>query len=197
MRKFIVLALIMLFGASAFQAQAPQQAPPAKPAFEPLKVAEDWVKRLNALDDWYITSDGKESPELKQVVDSMMELYAPDVLAEVPPHDPDQIGPVMLRGSANVRKWVERIATTRVRLLYLNKRQTGERGEFEGERLVYSAPLPWGGVGIAFQVLATYSLREDRRRFTAPGVVILQFGEDGKIHRLRLFEPELTQVVPL
>jgi hypothetical protein len=199
MRKSIVLALILLFSASGFQshAQAPQQAAPAKPAFDAVKAAEDWVKRFNALDDWYITTDGKESPELKQVVDSMMELYAPDVLAEVPPHDPDQIGPVMLRGSANVRKWVERIATTRVRFIYLHKRQTGDRGEFEGERLVYTTPLPWGGVGMSFQIIATYSLREDRRRFTAPGVVILQFGDDGKIHRLRLFEAEVNEVVPL
>jgi len=199
MRKFILVAMFVLIGVSTYHAQTPPpQAAPAKPNLDPTKLAEDWVKRLNALDDWYLTADGKESPELKQVVDSMMELYAPDVLAEVPPHDPDQIGPVMLRGSANVRKWVERIATTRVRILYLHKRQTGERGEFEGERLVYTAPLPWGGVGITFQVIGTYSLREDRsKRFTAPGMVILQYGEDGKIHRMRLFEPELTQVVPL
>jgi hypothetical protein len=197
MRKLTVLVLVLLFGASEFQAQAPAPAAQAKPTLDPRKLAEDWLKRLNALDDWYLTLDGKESPELKQVVDSMMELYATDALAEVPPHDPDQIGPVMLRGSANIRKWVERLATTRVRFNYLQKRQTGERGEFEGERIVYTAPLAWGGVGMSFQIIATYSLREDRRRFTSPGVVVLQFGDDGKIHRLRLFEAELSQVVPL
>jgi len=196
MRKFIVLSLVLLFGAAAAQAQAPATAP-AKPALDPTKVSEEFVKRFNSLDDWYLTTDGKPSPELKQVVDSMMELFAPDALAEVPPHDPDQIGPVMLRGGANIRRWVERLATTRVRILYLHKRQTGERGEFEGERLVYTAPLPWGGVGMTFQIIATYSLREDRRRFTGPGMVVLQMGDDGKIHRLRLFEAEMTQVVPL
>ena len=31
-----------------------------------------------------------------ELVNRMMELYAVDVIAEVPPHDEDQIGPVML-----------------------------------------------------------------------------------------------------
>src|SRR5690242_21098914 len=50
--------------------------------------------------------------------------YAPDVIAEVPPHDEDQIGPVMLRGSANLKKWVDKVSSTQVRLLYIQKRQT-------------------------------------------------------------------------
>ena len=121
-----------------------------------------------------------------------------DVLAEVPPHDKDQIGSVMLRGKDNVRKWVDRIARTQVRLNYLMKRQTdGPTGDFEGWRLVYSTKLPWGGTGIAFQIIGAWSLREDRRRFTAPGSVFIQYGPDGKIRRLRLLLGEIDEVVPL
>jgi len=46
----------------------------------------------------------------------MMELFAPDVLAEVPPHDEEQIGLVMLDGSGQVRQWVEKFARSNVQL---------------------------------------------------------------------------------
>jgi len=189
MRRLIIISALITFLASfEFQAQAPADSPQQR-------LADEWMKRLNSLDDWHLSVDGKEEG-VEEVVNSMMDLFAPDVLAEVPPHDEDQIGPVMLRGSGNVRKWVDRIARSQVRLNYIIKRQTGgPTGEFEGWRLVYSTPLPWGGTGVAFQIIATYSLREDRRRFTAPGAVFLQYGEDGKIHRLRLLLGEIDQVV--
>jgi hypothetical protein len=176
------------------QAQTPPQTAAAKPVIDPAKVAESWVDHLNALDDWFLTVDGKESG-LEELVNKMMEFYAPDVIAEVPPHDPDQIGPVMLRGREYVRKYFEAIATTHVRMLYIHKRQTTK--EVEGERLIYTTPLPWGGVGIAFQIIAAYSLRQDRRKFTAPGAVFLQLNPEGKINRLRLFEAEVSEVVAL
>src|SRR5437867_5404406 len=186
--------LITFWAAFEFQAQTPPQTTPAKPALDPQKLAEEWLNRLNALDDWHLSVEGKEDG-LDEVVNNMMQLYAPDVIAEVPPHDEDQIGPVMLRGSVNLRKWVEKIARTQVRLLYIQKRQTV--GSFEGERLVYTTPLPWGGVGLSFQIIAAYSLRENRRKFTAPGMVVLQVGVDGKIKRLRLFLAETAEVEPL
>ena len=170
------------------------QPTPAKPVLNPNQLAVEWVDRLNALDDWYLSVEGKEVGR-DEVVNRMMELYAADVIAEVPPHDEDQIGPVMLRGAGNLRKWVEKIARTQVRLLYIQKRQTV--GSFEGERLVYSTPLPWGGLGLSFQIIAAYSLRENRRKFTAPGMVVLQVGVDGKIKRLRLYLTETAEVVPL
>ena len=161
------------------------------------KLAEEWIKRLNALDDWYLSVDGREQG-VEKLVDSMMELYASDVLLEVPPHDKDQIGPVMLRGQDNVRKWVERIARSQVRLNYIVKRQTeGPTGDYEGWRLVYTAKLPWGGNAIAFQIIGVWSSREDRRRYMAPGAVFIQYDPDGKIRRLRLLLGEIDQVVPL
>lgn len=190
MRRLIISTLIVLFAAIEVHAQAAADSPEQK-------LAEEWIKRLNALDDWYLSVEGKEEG-LEPLVNSVMELYAPDVLAEVPPHDPEQIGPVMLRGSANVRKWVERIARTQVRLNYFVKRQTeGPTGDFEGWRLIYSTPLPWGGKAIAFQIIGLWSLREDRHRFMAPGSVFIQYGPDGKIRRLRLLLGEIEEVVPL
>src|SRR2546428_9239322 len=189
MRRLFFSILILLSITIPLRAQAGLDAPEQKQA-------EDFIKRLNALSDWYLSLDGKEEG-VDKLVDNMMELFSPDALAEVPPHDHDQIGPVMLRGKDNVRKWVDRIARSQVRINYLIKRQTdGPTGDYEGWRLVYSTKLPWGGTGIAFQIIGVWSLREDRRRFTAPGSVFIQYGPDGKIQRLRLFLAEIDEVVP-
>jgi hypothetical protein len=191
----IVVSMLIALGAVfGFQAPAPSQTTAAKPAPDPAKLAEDWMSRLNGLDDWYLSVEGKEVG-VGEVVNRMMELYAADVIAEVPPHDEDQIGPVLLRGSANLKKWVEKIARTQVKLLYIQKRQT--KKQFEGEKLVYAAPLPWGGLGISFEIIGAYSRRADRRKFTAPGAVFLQYGADGKIQRLRLYLAETAEVVAL
>src|SRR2546425_250707 len=149
MRRLIISTLIILLVSIEVHAQAAADSPEQKQA-------EEWIKRLNALDEWYLSADGKEEG-IQPLVDSMMELYAPDVVAEVPPHDKDQIGPVMLRGKENVRKWVDSIARTQVRLNYILKRQTeGPAGEYEGWRLVYSMKLPWGGTSIAFQIIRAW-----------------------------------------
>lgn len=190
----VISILIVLFAVLEFQAQAPPQTTAAKPAVEPTKLAEDWITRLNALPNWYLSVEGTEVGR-DELVNRMMELYAADVIAEVPPHDEDQIGPVMLRGSANVKKWVDKISRTQVKLLYIQRRQT--KRQIEGEKLVYSTPLPWGGIGISFEIIGAYSRREDRRKFTAPGAVFLQYGADGKIERLRLYLTETAEVVPL
>src|SRR2546428_3038241 len=107
MRKLItILTLITLLAGFELNAQRPEV-----PVGEPEKLAEDWMLRLNALDDWSLSSKGKEEG-LDQVLDRMMELYAPDVIAQVPPYDADQKGPVQLRGSTQLRKYFERIART-------------------------------------------------------------------------------------
>src|SRR5215467_3330187 len=130
MRKlifFIFLTLLFVFERQSAGAQAPDFVDPPQ-----RKQADEWIKRLNDLSDWYISYDGKEQG-IEQRVDSMMELYAPDVVAELPPHDPDQIGPIMLRGSANLRKWVDKIARTETKLVFDITRQTGgPTAEYEG-----------------------------------------------------------------
>ena len=190
MHKLITIILFSFVVSIAAQAQAP--AP--KPAPDANQLAVTWIDRFNALDDWYLSMDGKEQG-VEEVVDRMMELFADDAIAEVPPHDEEQLGPVMLVGRSQVRKWIEKIAHSEVRLNYIIKRQTEK--QFEGELMVYSKPLPWGGTGVAFQIIAGYSLREDRRRFMEPGAVFLQFGADGKIKRLRLLHSEKAEIVDL
>lgn len=196
MRQFIISTLIAILFTSASQAQTPPQTPPqqtpAKPAPDPKQLATEWIDRLNALDDWHLSMDGKEEG-VDQVVNRMMELFTPDVLAEVPPHDEEQIGPVMLVGGGQVRKWVDKIARSQVKINYIVKRQTEK--EVEGELMVYSKPLPWGGLGISFQIIAASSQRKDRRRFMEPGAVFLQYREDGKISRLRLLQAERDEVI--
>src|SRR2546425_1839970 len=190
MRRAIFSILILLAATIQLHAQAAADAPEQRQA-------EDFIKRLNALSDWHLSLDGKEEG-VDQLVNSMMELYAPDVLAEVPPHDKDQLGPVMLRGKDNLRKWVDSIARNQVRLLYYMKRQTdGPTGDFEGWRLVYTAKLPWGGTGLTFPIIGVWSERETRKRFTAPGYVTLQYGTDGKIRRLRILLGEIEEIEPL
>src|SRR6267378_4122717 len=174
--------------------QAPPAAAAKPPAPDPLLLAEDWMTRLNNLPNWYLTFEGKEVGR-EDLVNKMMELYAPDVVAEVPPHDDEQIGPVILRGKANVQKWVDKISRTQVRLLYIQRRQT--KKQFEGTKLIYSTPLPWGGVGMSFEIIAAWSRREDRRKFTGPGSVFLQYNADGKIDRLRLYVSEISEVTAL
>jgi len=195
---FIISILLCVCAVSEYRAQAPYppqtQATPAKPAIDPGKLAEDWLSRLNALGDWYLSPDGKEIGR-DEPVNKMMELYAPDAIAEVPPNDDDQIGPLMLRGSANIRKWADKISSTQVRILYVQKRQTQK--QFEGEKLIYTTPLPWGGVGISFEIIGAWSRRADRRKFTGPGTVFLQVSPDGKIQRLRLYLSEISEVTAL
>src|SRR5881396_1728019 len=176
-------------------APAPAPAAAAKPpAPDPLQLAEDWMVRWNNLSNYSLSFEGKEVGR-EELVNKMMELYAPDVVAEVPPHDDDQIGPVILRGSALVQKWVDRISRTQVKLLYIQRRQT--KKQFEGTKLIYSTPLLWGGVGISFEIIAAWSRREDRRKFTGPGSVFLQYNADGKIDRLRLYVAEISEVTAL
>jgi hypothetical protein len=190
MWRLICSSLITLFFVFEVQAQAPAHEK-SKLAIDPDKFVTDWIDRLNALDDWHISMLGEEEG-VDKVVDHMMELFAPDVLAEVPPHDEDQIGPVMLMGSGQVRKWLDNMARTQVKLEYIPRVQTEK--EFEGALVVYTKTLPWGGLGISFQINGNYALRRDRRKYTAPGAGFIQLGEDGKIHRLRLLLGEISEV---
>jgi hypothetical protein len=190
----LLISILIAIGSLEFQAQTLPQTPAAKPALDASKLAEDWISRLNALSDWHLSVEGKELGR-EEAVNRMMELFTPDAIAEVPPHDEDQIGPVMLHGSGNVRKWVDKISRTQVKLLYVQKKQT--RKQFEGQKLVYTMPLPWGGLGISFEIIGAWSRREDRRKFTGPGAVFLQYNADGKIERLRLYVTEISEVVAL
>ncbi len=189
-----ISALVAFFAAFELHAQTPTQTKPGKPVLNADKLGMAFLDGMNSLAGWHISMDGKED-EVNQVVDRMMEQFAADVIAEVPPHDEEQLGPVMLVGSAQVRKWVDKIARSKVDIAYVIKRQTEK--EFEGEYMIFSRPLPWGGIGVAIQVIAAATDRFDRRRYMEPGAVFLQFNEAGKIWRLRLIQAEKDEVVAL
>jgi len=159
-------------------------AAPSKPAVDVTKLGTDFVDKLNTLDDWRLSMDGKEVG-LDKIVDAFLADFAPDVIAELPTDDEEQIGPLELHGTTQFRKWVEKIARSRVELEYLLARQTEKT--VEGEFMVYSKPLPWGGVGIAFPVLAPYSTRVNREKFLEVETVFLQYGPDQKIHRFQMY----------
>ena len=170
---------------------APAAAAPAKPAVDVTKLGTDFVDKLNTLDDWRLSMDGKEVG-LDKVVDAFMADFASDVFAELPSDDEEQIGPLELHGSAQVRKWVEKFARSRVELEYLLVRQTEKT--VEGEFMVFSKPLPWGGVGIAFPILAPYSTRVNRDKFLEMETVFLQYGPDQKIHRFQMYISDKSPV---
>jgi hypothetical protein len=164
----------------------------AKPAVDVDKLAVNWVDQFNGLSKWYLSLDGKDDGA-SEAVDRMMNLLAPDVIAQVPPHDEEQIGPVRLVGKDQVRQWVEKIAKTQVQINYKIQRQT--EAESDGELMVHAKPLPWGGTSVAFQVMASHTSRETRIRYLELGAVFLQYGEDGKIHRIRLLLSEKDEVL--
>ena len=69
-----------------------------------------------------------------------MEAFAPDAIVQVPPHDEEQIGPVVLVGSEQVRKWVDKIARSQVNINYKIQRQT--QNAADGEIMVHSSHCP-------------------------------------------------------
>jgi hypothetical protein len=198
MRKFFILSvLIVLLTAGVFQAhspQAPVDKAPAKPALNGDQLAIAFIDRFNGLSNWHLTMDGKEDG-LDQAVDQMMELFAPDIIAEIPPHDAKQIGPVQLVGAKQVRLWLAEIARTQVDIKYFIKRQTYK--ETEGEWMIFSRPLPWGGIGVSSQLFGAYSQRTDRKRFMQVGGVFAQHHEDGKIYRLRFILAEKDEITDM
>jgi hypothetical protein len=168
--------------APAPAASAP--AAPAEPAPDSTKLGTDFVDNFNRLSNWRLSMDGKEVG-LDKVVDAFMADFAPDVFAELPSDNEEQIGPLELHGTAQLRKWAEEFSRSRVELHFLVVRQTEKT--FEGEYMVYSKPLPWGGVAIAFPMYTAYSTRVNRDRFLEMGTVFLQYGQDQKIKRFQLY----------
>lgn len=163
-----------------------------KPALDADRLVREWFRRLNALDDWFITVDGKEEPE--GVVEKMVELYAPDAIQFQGPGD-EQIGTAAYSGHAGVRKWADDFARKYVQLAYRLQDQTAKEQTAD---VIMTATPPWGGLAASVEFTAFYGDRQTRRRFFGPGIAVFQFNEDGKIRRLRIYLPkdELQEVVP-
>ena len=192
MGRLTVQTVFSLFAAVAVQAQNPPETPPAEAGPDIVQMAVEWVDRLNRLDEWTISLDGRETG-VEERVDSFIELFAPNVLAQVPPHDEKQIGPVLLRGSDQLRLWVDKVARSQVDIDYKLQLQT--QSEIEGEPMVYSKSLPWGGLGLSFRVNANHTARHDRTTYLEYGAVFLQYDEEGKIQRIRLLLSEKSEVI--
>jgi SnoaL-like domain len=185
---YYILPMLLVFASLATS----QNAPPAKP----LELAGDqlfneWLSRLNALDDWFISMDGKEQPE--QVVNALMELYAPDAVQFVGPNE-KQIGMVTLSGLDAIRKWVDNFARTRRQIAWRVSSRTMD--EKTASLLVVSAP--WGGSSVSTEITVAFTDRYSDRRFQIPGMVLVDFGGDGKIRRVRLYllKDEAEEIFP-
>jgi hypothetical protein len=173
MQRLFCLLLVPIFLLAPFsQNQAPS---------DPDKLVDQWFIRLNALDDWYISYDGKE--ETDAVVDRFVELYDADAFHQVAPNE-NQIGPVVFHGQEGIKKWATDFAKQHVQLAYRVDFIT--RNE-KSAQLTYSVKPPWGGLGAAVEFTAVYTTREDRKRIVVPGSAFFLFTEAGKIQRVRLY----------
>src|SRR5262245_52771117 len=171
-RRSAAVALCLFVAVPFLHAQAP---------LDPEKLVDQWFIRLNALDDWYISYDGKE--ETDAVVDRFVELYDRDAFHQVGPNE-NQIGPVVFHGPDGIKKWATDFAKKHVQLAYRVDMIT--RNEKTGQ-LMYSVKPPWGGIAAAVEFTAVYTNREDRKRIMIPGSAFFVFDDSGKILRLRLY----------
>ena len=175
-----LLAIALLLVARGVAAQAPAQAPPA-PAVKPEALAAEWFIRLNELDDWYISFDGRE--ENGAVVDRFLELYAENAFHQVGP-TASQIGPVLFHGRDAIRKWADDFSKRYTALNYRIEYKTRKEKPLQP---FYTIQFPWGGTGASTQFEAIFTNREDRRQFVVPGAVFFIFDEAGKIDSVRLY----------
>ena len=175
MRK-IALTLLLAF-AFEFEISHGQSLPVPKPE----ELAKEWFVRLNELDDWYISYDGKE--ENDAVVDRFLDLYAADAYHQVGPSE-NQIGPVVFYGKDAIRKWTSDFSRKYVALNYRVEYKTKKEKPIQP---FYTTQFPWGGTGASTQFEAIYTNREDRKQFVVPGAIFFIFDEAGKIQNLRLY----------
>ena len=164
-----------------FHQRPDHRAPETRPVIKPEDLAAEWFIRLNELDDWYISYDGKE--ENQKVVERFLELYADDAFHQVGP-SATQIGPVIFHGKDAIRKWVDDFSKRYVGLNYRIEYKTRKEKPLQP---FYTIQFPWGGTGASTQFEAIFTNREDRRQFVVPGAVFFIFDESGKIDSVRIY----------
>jgi hypothetical protein len=179
-RATLLLTLVfLLWAVPVSRAQSPSTQSPS--TVRPEEMAREWFLRLNELDDWYISFEGKEENE--NVVDRFLELYAADAFHQVGPSE-RQIGAVVFHGKDAIRKWADEFSRTFTGLNYRVEYKTKKEKPLQP---FYVIEFPWGGTGAATQFEAIYTNREDRRQFVVPGAVFFMFDEAGKIQNVRLY----------
>lgn len=175
--RLLLTVLLVMGGLSAPRGQGPSSQKPPQPE----ELAREWFIRLNELDDWYISFDGKE--ENDAVVDRFLELYAPDAFHQVGPSE-NQIGAVVFGGKDAIRTWANDFSKKFTALNYRVEYKTKQEKTIQP---FYVIQFPWGGTGASTQFEAIYTNREDRRQFVVPAAVFFIFDEAGKIQNLRLY----------
>jgi hypothetical protein len=176
-----IVALALAFAACEALAAAQTPAAQKPPVVKPEELANEWFIRLNELDDWHISYDGKE--ENQKVVDRFLELYADDAFHQVGP-SATQIGPVIFHGKDAIRKWADDFSKKYVALNYRIEYKTRKEKPLQP---FYVIQFPWGGTGASTQFEAIFTNREDRRQFVIPGAAFFMFDETGKIDSVRLY----------
>jgi hypothetical protein len=162
--RFIILFAVLTCVVSAQDA--------ARKPLNPEPLVNEWIKRLNALPD-----DPQKS------VDRMVELYDPAVLLFTGPNE-NQIGPVTYSGIEGIRAWAGNFAHAYSKSEYRIQVHTDK---VKTAGLLHTVEPPWGGVSVAVELTAYYTMRDNHKRYMAPGAVFLEFSETGKIRRARMF----------
>ena len=164
---------------------------PAAPALRPEQLVDEWFNRVNALDDWFISLDGKEQPE--EVVDSVADLYTPDAIQFVGPNE-NQLGSVTLFGRQAIHKWADDTARNNRDLAWRLISRTFE----EKTASLFVVQPAWGAASVAAEITFSYTERDTDRRFMVPGAIFIDYKEDGKIRRVRLYlaRDEAEEIFP-
>jgi hypothetical protein len=185
-----IVVLALTLGLCAVPSGAQTTTPPNTPSVKPEELALEWFIRLNELDNWFISYDGKE--ENQAVVDRFLELYADDASHQVGP-SATQIGPLIFFGKDAIRKWADDFSKRYVALNYRIEYKTRKEKPLQP---FYLIQFPWGGTGASTQFEAIFTNREDRRQFVVPGAVFFMFDESGKIDSVRLYllRDEATEI---
>ena len=140
---------------------APDEDGEARPLFELLPAPGDappdaivklWLERWNAI------SDAVETHE------ALASLYAPEALHLEGP-SPDQRGTATFRGPEGVRALAARIAAAEEHRTWRIETDTARETTAP---LVFTIDGPWGGPGVAVQLVAVHTDRATKKRYATP-----------------------------
>jgi hypothetical protein len=176
--RAIVMVLVVC-GICADRAAAQPAATP--PADAPDALVKLWFERWNALS------------EAAETHDALAALYAPDALHLTGP-TPDQRGTTTFRGPEGVRALAARIGATEERRTWRIETDTARETTAP---LVHTTTGPWGGAGVAVQLMAVHTDKATHKRYATPGAAFFQIAE-GKLRRVRIYlgEGERAEVEP-
>lgn len=139
----------------------------------PEQVVRQWIDRWNALGT------------APAAIDALVSMYEPDALHITGP-SPDQRGTATYRGPEGLRVHLARVAASQDRLSYRIETQTAREQTSE---LMHATNGPWGGPAVSVQMVAAYTDKASKKRYSIPGAAFFQFS-NGKIRRARIYYAE-------